>query len=59
MAQGFSNDGTATELFVSPRTVEAHIGRILDKIGVDRDTSHNPRVAAVLHFLHQQPGLRT
>lgn len=59
MAQGFSNDGIATELFVSPRTVEAHIGRILDKIGVDRDTSHNPRVAAVLHFLHQQPGLRT
>ncbi len=58
MAQGFSNDGIATELFVSHRTVEAHVGRILDKLGIDRDTSHNPRVAAVLHFLNQQPGLR-
>lgn len=59
MAQGLSNDGIAAELFVSHRTVEAHVGRILDKLGIDRDTSHNPRVAAVLHFLNQQPGLRT
>lgn len=58
MAQGLSNDGIAAELFVSHRTVEAHVGRILDKLGIDRDTSHNPRVAAVLHFLNQQPGLR-
>lgn len=57
MAQGLSNDGIAAELFVSHRTVEAHVGRILDKLGIDRDTSHNPRVAAVLHFLDQQPGL--
>jgi DNA-binding NarL/FixJ family response regulator len=56
MAQGLSNDGIAAELFVSHRTVEAHVGRILDKLGIDRDTSHNPRVAAVLHFLNQQPG---
>lgn len=58
MAQGLSNDGIASELFVSHRTVEAHVGRILDKLGIDRDTSHNPRVAAVLHFLNQQPELR-
>lgn len=56
MAQGLSNDGIATELFVSPRTVEAHVGRILDKLGIDRGTSQNPRVGAVLHFLNQQPG---
>lgn len=58
MAEGLSNDGIASELFVSHRTVEAHVGRILDKLGIDRDTSHNPRVAAVLHFLNQQPELR-
>jgi len=58
MAEGLSNDGIASELFVSHRTVEAHVGRILDKLGIDRDTSHNPRVAAVLHFLNQLPELR-
>ncbi len=58
MAQGLSNDGIAAGLFVSHRTVEAHVGRILDKLGIDRGTSQNPRVSAVLHFLNQQPGQR-
>jgi DNA-binding NarL/FixJ family response regulator len=53
MAQGLSNDGIATQLVVSPRTVEAHVGRIFDKLGIDRRTSQNPRVAAVLRFLDQ------
>ncbi|MEZ0580582.1 response regulator [Nocardioides sp. MH1] len=53
MAQGLSNDGIASELVVSPRTVEAHVGRIFDKLGIDRSTSQNPRVRAVLQFLDQ------
>ena len=53
MAQGLSNDGIAGVLVVSPRTVEAHVGRIFDKLGIDRGTSLNPRVAAVLRFLDQ------
>lgn len=54
MAQGLSNDGIAAELVVSHRTVEAHVGRIFDKLGIDRGTSQNPRVGAVLQFLDQQ-----
>ncbi|KAA1429306.1 response regulator [Nocardioides antri] len=53
MAAGLSNDGIATELVVSPRTVEAHVGRILDKLGIERCTGQNPRVGAVLRFLDQ------
>ncbi|WP_188113573.1 response regulator [Nocardioides humilatus] len=53
MAQGLSNDGIAAELVVSHRTVEAHVGRIFDKLGIDRGTALNPRVGAVLQFLDQ------
>ncbi|WP_183094689.1 response regulator [Nocardioides stalactiti] len=58
MAVGLSNEGIAAELFLSHRTVETYVGRILDKLGIDRVTNENPRVRAVLTFLDQQPTSR-
>lgn len=51
MAEGLSNEGIGTRLFVSPRTVETHMSRILDKLAIEKSTGHNPRVAAVLSYL--------
>jgi DNA-binding NarL/FixJ family response regulator len=52
MAEGFSNERIGTLLFLSHRTVEAHIGRIFTKFGIDRSAGQNSRVAAVLAFLN-------
>ena len=51
MAEGHSNQGICDKLFLSPKTVEAHIGQIFSKLGL-RDTSgYHRRVLAVLTFL--------
>jgi DNA-binding NarL/FixJ family response regulator len=51
MAQGFTNAGVAKRLFLSERTVEAHIRRLLGKLEIaDSDDSHR-RVLAVLTYL--------
>jgi DNA-binding CsgD family transcriptional regulator len=36
IAQGLTNAGIAEELFVSPKTVSAHVEHILAKLGVGR-----------------------
>jgi DNA-binding NarL/FixJ family response regulator len=51
MAQGFTNAGVARRLFVSERTVEAHVRRLLGKLDIaDTDDAHR-RVLAVLTYL--------
>jgi DNA-binding NarL/FixJ family response regulator len=51
MAQGLTNAGIAKRLFVSERTVEAHIRHILTKLDItDSDDIHR-RVLAVLTFV--------
>src|SRR5215203_2827751 len=51
MAEGHSNRGIGDRLFVSPKTVEGHVGQIFLKLGIgDAPTAHR-RVAAVLAFL--------
>lgn len=37
LAQGLSNQAIAQALFLSPRTVEHHVSRVLHKLGVPRD----------------------
>jgi DNA-binding NarL/FixJ family response regulator len=51
MAQGYTNAGVAKRLFLSERTVEAHIRRLLGKLDIaDTEDAHR-RVLAVLTYL--------
>ena len=60
IAQGKTDRGIAEELFVTRKTVEAHVRSILAKLDLPTDASENRRVHAVLAFLaaHRptQPG---
>jgi DNA-binding NarL/FixJ family response regulator len=51
IAEGRSNLGIAETLVLSPKTVEAHIGRILAKLRLDDTPDYHRRVLAVLAFL--------
>jgi DNA-binding NarL/FixJ family response regulator len=51
MAEGRSNVGIAKELFLSSRTVEAHVTSIFIKLGLDQAETDNNRVRAVLAYL--------
>ena len=48
MAQGLTNTGIAKRLFLSERTVEAHVRRLLAKLDIDDTEDANRRVLAVL-----------
>jgi len=51
VAEGRSNQGISRVLVLSPKTVEAHVGRILAKLGLDETPDYHRRVLAVLAFL--------
>jgi DNA-binding NarL/FixJ family response regulator len=51
MAEGRSNMGIARDLFLSPRTVEAHVTSVFGKLGLDQTDTDNNRVRAVLAYL--------
>jgi DNA-binding NarL/FixJ family response regulator len=51
MATGRSNAAIATDLFMSERAVEKHIGSVFQKLGVANEGDVNRRVMAVLTFL--------
>jgi DNA-binding NarL/FixJ family response regulator len=51
VAQGKTDRGVAAELFVTRKTVEAHVRSILAKLDLPSDASENRRVHAVLAFL--------
>ena len=52
MAEGRSDRGIATQLFISPNTVGTHVQHIFDKLGIPDGTVDNRRVHAVLRWLH-------
>lgn len=51
MAEGRSNQAIADHLFLSAKTVEAHVSAIFSKLGLPPKHDDNRRVLAVLTFL--------
>ena len=51
MAQGYTNAGVARRLFLSERTVEAHVRRLLAKLDLPDTEDAHRRVLAVLTYL--------
>ncbi|MGH3063237.1 MAG: response regulator transcription factor, partial [Gaiellaceae bacterium] len=53
MAEGHSNEGICKQLFLSPKTVETHVGHILGKLGIGDMPDYHRRVLAVLAYLRR------
>jgi DNA-binding NarL/FixJ family response regulator len=53
MAEGRSNRAICERLFVSPKTLEAHVNRIFAKLGLQQAADDHRRVLAVLAFLRE------
>lgn len=53
MAEGRSNQGIGERLFLSPKTVETHVHRILRKLDLSPAPADHRRVLAVLAFMRE------
>jgi DNA-binding NarL/FixJ family response regulator len=51
IAEGRSNKAICSRLFLSPKTVEAHVRHVFTKLGIDVSPDDHRRVLAVLAFL--------
>jgi DNA-binding NarL/FixJ family response regulator len=51
MAQGRSNGAIASELSMSPKTVESHVRAIFTKLDLNENADEHRRVAAVVRWL--------
>jgi DNA-binding NarL/FixJ family response regulator len=51
IAEGHSNLSISRHLLLSPKTIEAHVGRIFAKLGLGDTPDYHRRVLAVLAFL--------
>ena len=55
VAEGLSNKAIAKRLFVTERTVEAHVKQIFLKLDLDTNPESHRRVLAVLAYLNDTP----
>jgi DNA-binding NarL/FixJ family response regulator len=51
IAEGRSNKGICDRLYLSPKTVEAHVKHVLQKLDIDESPGDHRRVLAVLAYL--------
>ena len=51
MAEGLTDRGIASRLFVTPKTVETDVHHIFTKLGLPATAADNKRVHAVLAYL--------
>ena len=51
MAEGHSNAAISRRLFVTPKTVEAHVRHIFQKLRIEETPDYHRRVVAVLTYL--------
>jgi DNA-binding NarL/FixJ family response regulator len=51
IAEGRSNKGICERLYLSPKTVEAHVKHVLQKLGIEESPDDHRRVLAVLAYL--------
>lgn len=51
MAEGRSNQAISERLYLSPKTIEAHVTAIFSKLDLDPTPNDHRRVLAVLHYL--------
>lgn len=58
MAAGYSNAAIATELYLAPKTVEAHVRSIYRKLGLCPEDPGHRRVCAVLMYLKASGSLQ-
>ena len=54
MAEGRTNAGIATRLWLTEKTVETHVRSILMKLGLSVSADDHRRVMAVLAYLRAQ-----
>ncbi|GIJ68506.1 response regulator transcription factor [Virgisporangium ochraceum] len=54
MARGLTNAALASELFVSPKTIEGYVRSVFTKLGLEPGEREHRRVLAVLQFLRRQ-----
>jgi serine/threonine-protein kinase len=55
VARGLSNKAIAARLFVTERTIEAHVKQIFMKLNLEIDPGSHHRVLAVLTYLRATP----
>jgi DNA-binding NarL/FixJ family response regulator len=58
MAEGRSNQAIASQLYMSPKTVETHVGNMLAKLGLPPAADDHRRVLAVLTYLRRSAAIR-
>ncbi len=57
IAEGRSNRGICDRLYLSPKTVEGHVGHIFQKLEIDGSADDHRRVLAVLTYLRVSSAL--